>query len=387
VTREPRALWPLLIPIGAAFAVFSSLVSVGYTAVYGLSRWSLKPDTVAIFPFLILVNLMVWVGYALLTPLIFWLGRRFPFDRQGWKRALAVHVPASILITCLHLALVATWRFYLQGVRGGDPVWTTTLIDAFFRLLDQELPVYWALIGLQHSVDYYRQARAREVRSAQLETRLMESQLQALQQQLHPHFLFNTLHAISSLVHHDPDKADAMIERLSDLLRVTLRKVGVQEVELAEELEYLRAYLDIQQIHFGDRLRLEYTIDAAALDVMVPTLILQPLVENAIKHGLEPVPGPGTLGIEAQVSGDSLSLRVRDDGAGCGREWRQQDGVGLTNTRSRILRLYGDAGSLAIVANAGGGTLAEVRIPLRRKAAPAEPLPALEPEPESVAVA
>ena len=127
------------------------------------------------------------------------------------------------------------------------------------------------------------------MRSARLETRLMESQLQALQQQLHPHFLFNTLHAISTLVHRDPDKADLMIERLSDLLRITLRKVGVQEVELAEELEYLRAYLDIEQVHFGNRLRIEYRIDAAAMDVLVPTLILQPLVENAIRHGLEPM--------------------------------------------------------------------------------------------------
>ena len=148
----------------------------------------------------------------------------------------------------------------------------------------------------------------------------MESQLQALQQQLHPHFLFNTLHAISTLVHRDPDKADLMIERLSDLLRITLRKVGVQEVELAEELEYLRAYLDIEQVHFGNRLRIEYRIDAAAMDVLVPTLILQPLVENAIRHGLEPMVRPGTLTIEAQADGDTLWLRVRDDGAGFAEE-------------------------------------------------------------------
>ncbi|MGE5865501.1 MAG: sensor histidine kinase [Rhizobacter sp.] len=145
----------------------------------------------------------------------------------------------------------------------------------------------------------------------------MQSQLQALQQQLHPHFLFNTLHAISTLVHHDPEKADAMIERLSDLLRVTLRKVGVQEVELAQELAYVRAYLDIEQIHFGDRLRIEYRIDAAALDVLVPTLLLQPLVENAVRHGLEPLIRPGTLTIEARADGDTLWLRVRDDGTGC----------------------------------------------------------------------
>ena len=158
----PRALWLVLLAICAAHAVFASLVSVGYTAVYGLSRWTLKPDTTAIFPFLVLINLVTWVGYALWTPVIFWLGRRFPFDRRGWKRAAAVHVPASIVITSLHLLLVATWRYYLQGVRGGDPVWITTVADAFFRTVDQQLPVYWAAIGLQHALDYSRQARERE---------------------------------------------------------------------------------------------------------------------------------------------------------------------------------------------------------------------------------
>ena len=366
--REPRALWLLLIAICSAYAVFASVVSVGFTAIYGLSRWSLKPDTTAIFPYLVLVNLVVWVGYALWTPVIFWLGRRFRFDRQGWKTALAVHVPASLIVTSLHLLMVATWRFYLQGVRGGNPDWWTTVVDAFFRTLDQALPVYWGLIGLQHAVDYYRQARAREVRSARLETKLMQSQLQALQQQLHPHFLFNTLHAISTLVHRDPDKADLMIERLSDLLRITLRKVGVQEVELAEELEYLRAYLDIEQVHFGDRLRIEYRIDVAAMDVLVPTLILQPLVENAIRHGLEPMVRAGTLSIEAQIDGDTVWLRVRDDGAGLPKSWKRRDGVGLSNTRSRLERLYGEGAALTVRENPGGGVLVDVYIPLRRAA-------------------
>jgi two-component system, LytTR family, sensor kinase len=362
----PRALWQVLLAICAVYAVFASVVSVGFTAVYGLSRWTLKPDTTAIFPFLVLINLVVWVGYALWMPAIFWLGRRFPFDRREWKRALAVHVPASIVITSLHLLMVATWRFYLQGVRGGDPVWVTTVADAFFRSVDQELPVYWALVGLQHALDYSRQAREREVRAARLEARLIESQLQALQQQLHPHFLFNTLHAISTLVHRDPDKADLMIERLSDLLRITLRKVGVQEVELAEELEYLRAYLDIEQVHFGSRLRVEYRIDAAAMDVLVPTLILQPLVENAIRHGLEPMARPGTLGIEAQAEGDTLWLRILDDGAGFAPNWQRTEGVGLANTRSRLERLYGQQAALTIRDNPGGGVVIDIHIPLRR---------------------
>jgi two-component system, LytTR family, sensor kinase len=364
--REPRALWLLLIAISVAYALFASAVSVGYTAIYGLSRWTLKPDTPAIFPYLVLMNLAMWTGYALWTPAIFWLGRRFRFDRPGWKRAIAVHVPASLVITATHLSMVGLLRFYLQGLRGGSPDLSMAIFDAFFRTLDQILPVYWALIGLQHAVDYYRQARVREVRSARLETRLMESQLQTLQQQLHPHFLFNTLHAISTLVYRDPEKADLMIERLSDLLRITLRKVGVQEVELAEELDYLRAYLDIEQVHFGSRLRIEYRIDVAALDVLVPTMILQPLVENAIRHGLEPMVRPGTLTIEAQADGDTLWLRVRDDGTGLPKNWTRRDGVGLSNTRSRIDRLYGEAAALTVRENPGGGVLVDLYIPLRR---------------------
>lgn len=370
--REPRAIWLLLMAICAGYAVFASVVSVSFTAIYGLSRWTLKPDTTSIFPFLVLVNLVTWAGYALWTPAIFWLGRRFPFERQGWQRALAIHVPASLVITTVHLVLVATWRFYLQGVRGGHPEWWNTVIDGYFRSVDRELPVYWAIIGLQHAVDYSGQARAREARSARLETRLVESQLQTLQQQLHPHFLFNTLHAISTLVHRDPDKADLMIERLSDLLRITLHKVGVQEVELAQELDYLRAYLDIEQVHFGDRLRIEYRVDVAALDVLVPTLILQPLVENAIRHGLEPMPRTGTLTIESQADGDTLWLRVRDDGAGLPKNWKRREGVGLSNTRSRLDRLYGEEAALTVRENPGGGVLVDVYIPLRRHAAKAD---------------
>jgi signal transduction histidine kinase len=352
----------------AVYAVFAAVVSVSYTAVYGLSRWSLRPDTTAIFPYLLVINLVAWVGYALWTPAIFWLGRRFRFDRQGWKIALAVHAPASLVITSVHMVIVGTMRFYLQGMRGGDPEWSHAIAEAFFRTVDMQLPFYWGVIGLQHAVDYYRQARARELRAARLEMRLIESQLQTLQQQLHPHFLFNTLHAISAMVHRDPDKADVMIERLSDLLRITLQKVGVQEVELAEELEYLRAYLDIEQVHFGPRLRVEYRIDAAALDVLVPTLILQPLVENAIRHGLEPNVRGGALSIEAQADGDTMWLRIRDNGIGLATSQPRRDGVGLANTRSRLDRLYGEQAALTIRENPGGGVLVDIYLPLRRPA-------------------
>ena len=234
-----------------------------------------------------------------------------------------------------------------------------------FRTLDFELPVYWALIGLQHAFDYYRQVRAREVSAAQLETRLVESQLQALQRQLHPHFLFNTLHAISAFVHREPDKAEAMIERLSDLLRLTLDRVGDQEVTLAEELEYLRAYLDIEQVHFGERLEITYRIDAHLLDAVVPNLLLQPLAENAIRHGLEPRAGTGCLSISASRVGERLVLSLADNGRGMRDVNGRTGGVGLSNTRARLDRLYRGMASLVISTNDDGGVTAIITLPIR----------------------
>lgn len=371
MSRQPRVLWPWLLGIGVAYSVFAALVSVWFSTVTGLSLWSLKPDSTANFTYILAINLVVWGGWAPLAPIAFLLGRRFRFDRHGWRRAIAVHVPASLIVTSLHLVMTGSARYLLQRWIGIDGVWSASVIDAFFRSLDFELPIYWMFVGVQHAIDYYRQVRARELRTARLETRLMESQLQTLQQQLHPHFLFNTLHAILSLIHRDPDRAELMIERLSDLLRITLHKVGTQEVELAEELEYMNAYLDIQQIHFGDRLRIACRIDAAAMDVMVPTLILQPLVENAIRHGLEPMVRAGTLTIEAKADGDTLSLRVRDDGAGLPKQWQRREGVGLTNTRSRLDRLYGEQAAITVRDNPGGGVLVDIYLPLRRSSSAA----------------
>jgi sensor histidine kinase YesM len=272
-------------------------------------------------------------------------------------------------VTCGHIVFVATARFALQTLWGVAAEWGPSVRDAFFRTLDFELPVYFALIGLQHAVDYYRESRRREVAAAHLETRLVEAQLEALQRQLHPHFLFNTLHAISALVHRDPDRADLMIERLSDLLRVTLHRVGTQEVTLSEELDYLRVYLDIEQVHFGSRLEIEYRIDAHALDALVPYLILQPLAENAIRHGLEPRAGTGRLTVTARVDDDVLQLAVIDNGRGMPAATLSivNKGVGLSNTRSRLERLYGDHGRLLVGESTGGGVTVQITLPLQRR--------------------
>jgi signal transduction histidine kinase len=362
---EVGVTWRLVLAIGAAYSVCAAVVSYWFTHATGLSLWTLQPDPSADLPYIVSMNLALWGSWALLAPLVFALSRRFRFDRHGWRRAALVHLPMSCLITAGHIVFVGSARYLLQTLWGLEVAWAPLVREAFFRTLDFELPVYWALVGCQHALDYYRERRQRDVDAAQLQTRLVEAQLLALQHQLHPHFLFNTLHAISALVHRSPDKADAMIERLSDLLRVTLDQVGVQEVTLAEELEYLRAYLDLQQVHFGERLEIVYRIDAYALGALVPNLILQPLVENAVRHGLEPQAAQGRLEIEAVVDGDRLRLRIADNGRGLPAGPGAAHGVGLANSRARLVHLYGSAASLQLLPNPGGGVEVMVHVPYR----------------------
>lgn len=212
---------------------------------------------------------------------------------------------------------------------------------------------------------FQQQARARALRASQLEARLAEAQLQALQRQLHPHFLFNTLHAIFTLVRLDPGAAEQMIERLSELLRVTLANTATQEVALAEELAYLDRYLAIEKVHFGDRLDVAVDVPLAIRDAAVPYLILQPLVENAVRHGLAPQRGHGTIAVVGGREGDDLVLSVSDSGRGVtgGHLATLNEGVGLTNTRARLERLYGGRQRLAFSSPEGGGLVVTLRLP------------------------
>ncbi len=362
-----RLPWRVVAGVCAAYSVFAALVSYWFTRTTGLSLWTLQADASADFPYILAMNLVVWGSWGLFAPVVFELARRFRFDRQSWRGALLVHIPAAALVTSLHIIFVATGRFGLQQLWGIDAKWQAAVLDNFFRTLDFELPVYWALVGLHHALDYYRQVRAREVSAAQVEMRLVEAQLQALQRQLQPHFLFNTLHAISALVRRDPDKAEEMIERLSDLLRITLDKVALQEVTLAEEIEYLRAYLDIEQVHFGSRLEITYRIDMHALDGLVPNLILQPLAENAIRHGLEPRASGGRLTIDVSRQSQRLVLSVADNGRGMSRDALSaaNQGVGLSNTRARLERLYRADATLDFAQSEGGGLTVTIAIPFR----------------------
>jgi two-component system, LytTR family, sensor kinase len=319
-------------------------------------------------------DLLSWLvcGYvwAILTPPVLYLSERFRLDRRNWTRAILIHLPASILFAILLLLIyVAVTRFI------GLPVKPKPYLLEFKNLFIVEfhlgLLTYWVILGIKHALDYYRKYRERELLASQLEARLAQAQLQVLKMQLHPHFLFNTLHAISSLMHRDVEAADRMIARLSDLLRVTLENAGEQEVSLKQELEMLERYLEIEQTRFQDRLTVEMQIEPETLDARVPNLILQPLVENAIKHGIAPRSRAGLVEIRATRENGTLQLRVRDDGKGLptGTDASLKEGVGLANTRARLRQLYGSAHLFELVNAPEGGLVVHLSIPFRESEA------------------
>lgn len=221
------------------------------------------------------------------------------------------------------------------------------------------LPIYWVIVSIVHALIYYRRSREKEMSSRELEARLTEAKLQALRMQLHPHFLFNTLNAISTLVHTNPKAADEMIGNLSELLRATLDTTE-QEISLRRELEFLDRYLEIQQARFRDRLKLEKSVAENTLAALVPTLVLQPLVENAIRHGVEPQTGTGLVRISAAVNGANVLITIEDDGPGT--QNKGSGGIGLANTRARLEQLYGTAGILRLLSPERGFAV-QVQLP------------------------
>jgi LytS/YehU family sensor histidine kinase len=221
------------------------------------------------------------------------------------------------------------------------------------------------MMGIAHALAYYDKYRERELHAAQLEAGLARAQLQLLQTQLHPHFLFNTLNAISALVHTDAEAADRMLATLGDLLRRTLEDFGVQEAPLARELEVVRAYLEIEQARLGPRLRICLDVEPDTPDAYVPTFLLQPLLENAIRHGIAPRPEPGRVEVHVRRDGECLQLEVRDDGPGFSAQPAGADGVGLANTRARLFHLYGAAQRLETSNDPRGGCAVTITLPFR----------------------
>lgn len=304
-------------------------------------------------------QLYIWWAF---TPLVALLVRRFPLERERPARAALAYVTAGACIIPAWSAVFTFLYWALAGPGAPDsiselpPMWWVELLRRLPILLLTYLIIVLNLVAL----DYYRKYRDREYR-------LVQAQLQTLKAQLQPHFLFNTLNSISTLMHEDVEAADRMIVSLGNLLRATLSEGGGQEVTLRRELEVLELYLRIQLIRFQDRLRVKTDVDPRALGACVPNLVLQPLVENAIKHGIAPHSVDGVIEIEARLDGESLVLRVHDDGPGLPEPHAEAtEGVGLSNTRTRLEHLYGAAQSLRYGNAAEGGFEVELRIPFRR---------------------
>lgn len=286
-----------------------------------------------------------WYLWGLLFPLIWAFTRRYPLERRNLLLRVPINLGFAFLITLLYLLLtlikmeaIQAWStgiFSLRQVAADFP-------DYLFSGIEFYLLIYVAMAALTHAVAYYTKYREREVKSSRLEAQLVLAHLEVLKMQLHPHFLFNTLNAISALMHRDVDAADRMISLLSDLLRLALDDDKRHQVPLSEEIEFLERYLAIERIRFRDRLKVEIEIEPPSGRAQVPRLILQPLVENSIRHGIAMRSAAGRVGVYARREGNRLDVRITDDGPGIADASKLKEGVGLANTRARLEQIYGD---------------------------------------------
>lgn len=315
-------------------------------------------------------GIATWLPFVVLAPGAVAMARYFPLEPGNWRRSAAWHAAASLAV-CVGYA---TLRWAVSHIPIVDPMplpFTWLLVSQFYLAFQS----YWVIVAVHQAWHNYKRFRDRALRASQLEARLARAQLEVLKGQLHPHFLFNTLNAISTLVHRDPRGADEMITQLSDLLRMSLDSIGVQEVTLGQEIDFLRRYLDIQRTRFHDRLQLRINVPPALIGAIVPNQVLQPIAENAIKHGLAMRPECGRIEVTAQQSGQWLDLSVRDDGPGIhlGPEGLPLGGIGLRNTRERLRELYGPGAVLSLSNHPDGGALVRLRLPLGGTVASAEP--------------
>lgn len=307
---------------------------------------------------LVPAELIFTYAWALLTPMVMFAARRFPVRGARSVRNWGIQLVAMVAFVLAHVLLLSFAVAIVEpDTRGAFPelfgryLLSWTVLDAI---------VYCTLVVVHHAVLYYRVSKDRAIRASQLEARLAQSQLQMLRMQLQPHFLFNTLHSISALMHKDVRRADSMIASLSDLLRMSLQNIGAQEVALQSELEFLQRYLEIMTLRFGDRLKVTMDVDEEARDARVPNLFLQPLVENAFRHGFGDV-GAGAITISVRRDGELLRCEVADDGRGLRNG--HKEGVGLASTRQRLQHLYGDRQSFSLQGAPGEGVRVSMAIP------------------------
>jgi signal transduction histidine kinase len=360
MTSATRPKWSLIVLVWLIPAAVALLQAVaGY-----LLRGTLKEEW-----FWALMQIPRWLTWVPITPIVFYAADRFPFRRDRLARSTWTHLGLALMIAVVIEVLWLQISFLIQSYLEPEAlarmqnnraeVYSVAVLS---RLLGDAF-IYAAVLGVATTLGYHRQFRERELRAAQLEAQLALAQVQALKMQVHPHFLFNTLHAVTVLIREDPAGATRVVTRLGDLLRLTLSRATTAQVSFRRELEILTLYLEIERTRFQDRLEIAYDVQPNTLGALVPDLILQPLVENAIRHGVSPNAGTGRIEVRSLRDGDWLTLEIRDNGAGLAEGHGRPEGIGLTTTRARLERLYGPQQELTLENLPAGGCVARIRIP------------------------
>jgi two-component system, LytTR family, sensor kinase len=312
---------------------------------------------------ILLLSFIYAYSWAALTPFILWLGRRFPLERFHWRKSLTIHFASSLLLSIATRALeILSYFFLVANLEQPLSVWR--VLRNVLAIFDYGVLIYWVIILINYAFEYHRRFREGELKASQLEAQLAQAQLQALKMQLNPHFLFNTLNSITALMSKDQEGAEKMIARLGDFLRLTLENRGTQEVTLKEELDFLKCYLEIERIRFQDRLQVNINVEPDTLAARLPNLILQPIVENAIIHGIAPRRHPGCINIRARRLNGHLLVQVIDNGAGISSHRNLlREGIGLANTQARLEQLYGAEHRIDLENIAEGGLAVTLEIP------------------------
>jgi sensor histidine kinase YesM len=313
-------------------------------------------------------------SWAILLPLIVFFARRFRFEQRNWWRVLPSQVAGTVIFLLLYRAIYSILYKIVHPERvaeqGGFLAFT---LMQFIRNWVLDLPTYFFVLSSIYMVDFYRRFQAEQLKSSELKAALATSQLNALKMQIHPHFLFNTLNSISALMHEDVKAADKMVARLGDFLRMTLESSGDREVSLKQEIDFVRHYLEIESVRFQDRLVVKMNIDPETLAARVPNLIIQPIVENAIKHGISQQTNMGSLSISSKRRGDKLQIQVEDSGPGLkpstsnGNGKGKTGGIGLANTRARLAHLYEENYRFEIKNAVPHGVIVTLEIPFETK--------------------
>ena len=316
----------------------------------------------------LLLSLTLWWSWGLVTPLILWADRHIPVSNKQLVRRVLAHFLPSLLLTSVYVYVLGALRAAFGIGEWNRLPSVGFLVNSLRGMFLWNWLIYWLILGAWQAYRYYEHYLTGELRLERLEKSFSEARLNALRMQLDPHFLFNALNTISSQLERDPKLARAMIEHLGNLLRLSLESKDRQEVPLAQEMAFLEHYLAIQKIRFGDHLQIETQIAPEVKYASVPCLFVQPLVENAIRHGISRRASGGTVIVSAQRDGNRLEIRVLDDGVGLPAGWtlEHSSGVGLSVTRQRVAGLYTDGETcVAVKPRASGGTVVEISLPLR----------------------